>query len=89
MLTVAVLGPVEVRRDGEQLQLPAGKSTEVLVRLALDAGLAIRADRILEDLWATSAFGAGKNTLQSTPYVLLTWRPRRRNCCDRDSWQRR
>ena len=65
MLTVAVLGPVEVRRDGEQLQLPAGKSTEVLVRLALDAGLSIRADRILEDLWATSTFGAGKNTLQS------------------------
>ena len=65
MLTVAVLGPVEVRFDGQQIQLPAGRSTEVLVRLALDAGLSVRADRILEDLWATSTFGAGKNTLQS------------------------
>ena len=38
VLTVAVLGPVEVRRDGVRLAVPAGKTTEVLVRLALDAG---------------------------------------------------
>ena len=41
------------------------RSTEVLVRLALDAGVPVRADRILDDLWADCAFGAGKNTLQS------------------------
>jgi hypothetical protein len=38
VLTVAVLGPVELRRDGARLVLHAGKTTEVLVRLALDAG---------------------------------------------------
>ena len=38
MLTVAVLGPVEVRREGELVRVPTGKTTELLVRLALDAG---------------------------------------------------
>ena len=65
MLTVAVLGSVEVRLDGDLIPVPSGKSTEVLVRLALDAGLVVQADRILEDLWATTAFGAARNTLQS------------------------
>jgi len=65
MLTVAVLGSVEVRGDGDLIPVPSGKSTEVLVRLALDAGLVVQADRILEDLWATTAFGAARNTLQS------------------------
>src|SRR6478752_669454 len=65
MLTVAVLGPVEVRRDGETITLPSGKTTEVLVRLALDAGRLVSADRLLDDLWSDNAAGTGKNTLQS------------------------
>jgi len=36
VLTVAVLGHTEVCRDGERLSLPSGKTTEVLIRLALD-----------------------------------------------------
>lgn len=64
MFTVAVLGPTEVRRDGELLPLPSGKTTEVLVRLALDAGRLVRTDRLIEDLWADAA-STDKNTLQS------------------------
>jgi len=64
MLTVAVLGPVEVRRDGELLPVPSGKTTEVLIRLALEAGRAVSAERIIEDLWS-DAVGTGRNTLQS------------------------
>src|SRR4249919_1946250 len=64
MLTVAVLGPVELRRDGVRLGLPSGKTTEVLVRLALDAGQVVRTDRLIEDLWADAA-STGRNTLQS------------------------
>ena len=64
MLTVAVLGPVEVRRDGEPVPVPGGKTTEVLVRLALEAGRPVRAERIIEDLW-TDAASTGRNTLQS------------------------
>ncbi|MBM2619604.1 winged helix-turn-helix domain-containing protein [Actinoplanes sp. LDG1-06] len=51
MLTVAVLGPVDLRRDGVRLDVPAGRTTEVLIRLALDAGRPVRAERLIEDLW--------------------------------------
>ncbi|HWI33652.1 MAG TPA: BTAD domain-containing putative transcriptional regulator, partial [Lapillicoccus sp.] len=62
MLTVGVLGPVELHRDGVRLDLPAGKTTELLARLALDAGVRIRADVLIEELWAGPT---GRNTLQS------------------------
>lgn len=65
MLTVAVLGPVEIRRDGVQIQLPSGKTTQVMVRLALEAGLPVRADLLLQDLWEDAGVSTGKNTLQS------------------------
>ena len=60
---MAVLGPTEVCRDGQRLSLPSGKTTEVLVRLALEAGRLVRTERIIEDLWADAA--TGRNTLQS------------------------
>ena len=47
-----MLGPVEVRRDGEPVAIPGGKTAELLVRLALEAGTPVRADRLLDDLWA-------------------------------------
>ncbi|MFC6083558.1 BTAD domain-containing putative transcriptional regulator [Sphaerisporangium aureirubrum] len=62
---MAVLGPVEVRRDGARLVVPSGKTTEVLVRLALDAGVLVRAERLIEDLWSDQAGGVARNTLQS------------------------
>ena len=62
VLTVAVLGAVEAHRDGVRLDLPAGKTTELLARLALDAGTRVRVDALLDDLWADPA---GRNTLQS------------------------
>jgi predicted ATPase/DNA-binding SARP family transcriptional activator len=62
VLTVGVLGAVEVNRDGVRLDLPAGKTAELLARLALDAGTSVRADALIEDLWAGPA---GRNTLQS------------------------
>ena len=33
-----MLGPVEVRRDGRLVPVPGGKTSELLVRLALEAG---------------------------------------------------
>lgn len=62
MLTVSVLGPVEAVRDGVRLDVPAGRTTELLARLAFSVGTLVRADALIEDLWATSA---GRNTLQS------------------------
>ncbi|WP_433046390.1 BTAD domain-containing putative transcriptional regulator [Dactylosporangium sp. CS-033363] len=63
MLTVAVLGPVEARRDGERLAVPSGKTTELLVRLAFDAGRPVRAERLLDELWGGAR--TARNTLQA------------------------
>jgi len=45
-----------------RLDLPAGKTSELLARLALPAGSRVRADVLIEDLWSTPT---GRNTLQS------------------------
>ena len=65
VLTVAVLGPVEIHRESARLTVPAGKTTEVLIRLALDAGVLVRTDRLIEDLWTEQAVGVARNTLQA------------------------
>ena len=57
-----MLGAVEVREAGIPVSVPAGKTSELLVRLALDVGARVRADVLLEDLWSE---GAERNTLQS------------------------
>ena len=65
MLTLAVLGPVDLRRDGVAVPVPGGKTAELLVRLALEAGTPVRVERLLEDLWPDEPLGAAPNTLQS------------------------
>ena len=65
MLTISVLGPTELRRDGVRIPLASGKATELLVRLALDAGVTVRADRLIEDLWGADADVTARNTLQA------------------------
>jgi predicted ATPase/DNA-binding SARP family transcriptional activator len=65
VLQIAVLGPIEVTRDGRRLPVPAGKPSELLVRLALEAGVLVRTERLLDDLWATDAVKTSRNTLQS------------------------
>src|SRR3954453_5435768 len=64
MLTVAVLDRVEVRRDGAPAPLPSGLTTELLIRLALDAGRPVRAERLVEELWPGAA-GTPLDTLQA------------------------
>ncbi|QJY49008.1 BTAD domain-containing putative transcriptional regulator [Pseudonocardia broussonetiae] len=64
MLTVAVLGRVEAHHDGVPATIPGGLTTELLVRLALDAGRPVRAERLVEDLWP-DATGVRLNTLQA------------------------
>ena len=60
-----MLGPLEVRRDGHLVSVPGGKTSELLVRLALEAGLLVRAERLVEELWAADAVNTCRNTLQS------------------------
>jgi len=65
VISVALLGPIEVRRDGEVLAVPAGKPTELLVRLALAAGTLVPKEVLLEDLWGSEAVATSANTMQS------------------------
>jgi predicted ATPase/DNA-binding SARP family transcriptional activator len=65
MLLISVLGPVEVHHDGESIPIPPGKPTEVLIRLALDAGVMVRTDLLIEDLWGAEAIATDRNTLQT------------------------
>ncbi|WP_395729796.1 AfsR/SARP family transcriptional regulator [Nakamurella sp.] len=64
VLTVAVLGQLQLRRDGELRRVPAGKASELLVRLAVAAGTVVAADRLLSDLWSTPS-SPSRNTLQA------------------------
>lgn len=70
MLTVAVLGALEVTRDGQRVPVPVGKTSELVVRLALEPGELVRADRLVDDLWVADGAGARRNTLQSKIAML-------------------
>ncbi|WP_433269321.1 BTAD domain-containing putative transcriptional regulator [Micromonospora vinacea] len=50
-LSFEILGPVQVRRDGQALRVPAGRPTALLVTLLLQAGLAVPVERLREELW--------------------------------------
>ena len=65
MIAVSVLDVVELHRDGECIPVRRGKTTEVLVRLALEAGVMVRTERLIEDLWADQAVGTARNVLQT------------------------
>ena len=65
MIDISVLGPVAVERDGRRIPVPGGKTSELLARLALEAGTPVRADRLVEDLWAEDAVNTRRNTLAS------------------------
>ena len=65
VITVEVLDNVELHRDGERISVRAGKTTEVLVRLALEAGRMVRTETLIEDLWHDEAVSTARNTLQT------------------------
>jgi predicted ATPase/DNA-binding SARP family transcriptional activator len=65
VLAISVLGPVELRGDGRLLVVPAGKTTEVLVRLALDSMVTVSVDRLIEDVWGVGPSAVGRNTVQT------------------------
>jgi basic membrane lipoprotein Med (substrate-binding protein (PBP1-ABC) superfamily)/DNA-binding SARP family transcriptional activator len=52
-----ILGPLEVLRDGESLDLGPHKQRSLLALLLLHANRVVSTDRILEDLWGEDAEG--------------------------------
>ena len=65
VIAVSVLDVVELHRDGERVPVRRGKTAEVLVRLALEAGVMVRTETLIEDLWADEAMSTARNTLQT------------------------
>jgi DNA-binding SARP family transcriptional activator len=70
VLDVALLGPLEVTVDGAPVEVPSGKASELLARLALEAGELASAARLVEDLWASTTTEVRRNTLQSKVAML-------------------
>jgi predicted ATPase/DNA-binding SARP family transcriptional activator len=70
VVQIALLGPLEVELSGRRVKVPSGKPSELLVRLALDAGEVVRADRLIDELWAAGALSTRRNTLQSKVAML-------------------
>lgn len=64
-LSFGVLGPFDVRRDGEPLDLGGPQPRAVLAHLVLDAGRVVAADRLIERLWGDEPPASALGTLQS------------------------
>jgi len=65
VISISVLGPVELSRDDVAVPVRPGKTTELLIRLALEAGVMVRTERLIEDLWAEHAVGIARNPLHT------------------------
>ena len=65
-MRIAVLGPLEVRdADGRSVEVSGRRLRALLVRLALDAGRIVSADRLIDDLWEDEPPAGAANALQS------------------------
>lgn len=65
MLTVHVLGSVEVQRDGQPLELGGPQQRAVIAHLALDAGRIVSVERLIDRLWGDEPPRTPLGTLQS------------------------
>jgi DNA-binding SARP family transcriptional activator len=65
VLTVHVLGPVEVRRDGRPVELGGPQQRAVIAHLALDAGRVVSVERLIDRLWGDEPPRTPLGTLQS------------------------
>ena len=63
---IGILGPVEVRLDGEALDVPAGKQRALLALLALRVPQALGAETIAEALWPGADPARASRSVQVT-----------------------
>ena len=63
-MEVRVLGPLEVVVDGRSLRLPGAKPRALLATLALAAGEAVSAERLIDELWGDDPPETAANALQ-------------------------
>src|SRR5438128_1103727 len=62
-LEVLLLGPLEIRRDGEPLRLGGAKPRALLADLSLHLGEPVSVDRLVDDLW-------GERPPRSAPHAV-------------------
>lgn len=64
-LDFGVLGPLEVRREGDSLQLGGPKQRALLALLLVDAGRAVSTDRLIDALWGEQPPRTAGTSLQN------------------------
>jgi DNA-binding SARP family transcriptional activator/tetratricopeptide (TPR) repeat protein len=64
-LELGVLGPLEVRRDGVPVQVPAARQRSLLAALALRANRLVTVEQLIEVLWGGDPPPTARNTLQT------------------------
>ncbi len=64
-MTVGVLGPIEVRRGGELVDLGGPQQRAVIAHLALEVGRVVPVERLIQRLWGDDLPGAPLGSLQS------------------------
>ena len=64
MLEFRVLGPLEVCRSGQPVDLPGPASRRVLAALVLRAGTWVSVDRLIDELWGERPPAAARKALQ-------------------------
>jgi DNA-binding SARP family transcriptional activator len=65
VLTVHVLGPVEVHRDGVAVDLGGPQQRAVIAHLAIDVGRVVSVERLIDRLWGDQPPRTPLGTLQS------------------------
>ena len=64
-MRVAILGPLEVHTADGGVEIPGRRLRALLVRLALDPGRVVSAERLIDDLWRDEPPAAAHNALQA------------------------
>jgi len=60
-LEVRLLGPLEVKRDGQVIKLGGAKVRTLLADLALHLGETVSIDRLIDDLWGEHPPGTAQH----------------------------
>ena len=63
-LAVGLLGPLELRRDGETVEVAAPKQRALLALLALDVSRVVSSDELVDRMWAGHAPASAVTALQ-------------------------
>jgi predicted ATPase/DNA-binding SARP family transcriptional activator len=65
MMRVLILGPLEVHTPDGLVEIPGRRLRALLIRLALDPGRVVPAERLIDDLWQEEPPAAAHNALQA------------------------